>query len=145
MASELQGVRELSRQLAALGRLDEGRALRAAANAGIKPAVTAARFTAPVRMTGGLRKTYKGRLVAPGFLQRSVTSRVWLSRTRKKANAYLGVQQEAFYGLQFLELGTSRISKRPWLGPAFSATRNAQLAAVSESLRKSIDKLTKRK
>lgn len=150
MASELRGTRELSRQLAAFGSLVEGRGLRAAVRAGIKPALERARAAAPVRDTSkpgndGLRKTHKGNLVAPGFLSRSVLTRVYVPPSRKSAFAFLGVRQEAYYGLQFLELGTSRISKRPWLVPAFSATRSDQLTAIAASLRKTLEQIARKK
>lgn len=150
MASELQGTRALSQQLAALGRLEEGRGLRSAVRAGIKPALERARATVPVRDTtkpgnDGLKKTYKGNLVAPGFLSRSILTRVYVPRRRKSAFAFLGVRQEAYYGLQFLELGTSRIAKRPWLVPAFSATQSAQLTAVADSLRKTLERIARGK
>lgn len=145
MASELRGVAELTRQLKELGRLEDGRAVRAAVAAGIKPALARARATAPMRSEPGLKKTYKGRLVAPGFLRRSVKTAVKLHRGKQRAIAMLGVRREAFYGLSFLELGTSRLSKRPWLVPAFETTQSEQLKALAASLRKTIDRIARKR
>lgn len=141
MANRLEGVAELTRKLDSLKKLDDGKALRAAVRAGIKPAADRAKATAPVGTEA--HRTYKGRLVAPGFTRRSVRSVTKMSRDKQKATALLGVRAEAFYSLQFIELGTSKFPKRPWLRPAFEATQAAQETALAASLRKSVEKAAK--
>lgn len=143
MASALEGVAELTRKLDALGKLEEGKALRAAVRAGIKPATERAKAMAPVGEVA--HKTYKGRLVAPGFLRRSIRSVTKLSKDKQKATALLGVRAEAFYGVQFVELGTSRMPASPWLRPAFEATQTEQQKALAASLKKSVEKAAKTK
>ena len=47
----------------------------------------------------------------------------------------VGVRPEAFYAVSFIELGTSSIPKRPWLEPAFRASRgdiNARMRKAPE-------------
>lgn len=143
MASGLIGVAELTRKLEALKKLDDGKALRSAVRAGIKPAVDRAKATVPIGTV--VHRTYKGRLVAPGFARRSMRVITRMSKDKQKATAVLGVRAEAFYVLQFLERGTSKIAKRPWLVPAFEGTLTQQESALAQSLRKSIDKAARSK
>lgn len=139
----LKGVAQLTRQLDALGKLDDGKALRAAVNAGIKPAKEVAKGLIPEGVDA--HRTYKGRVVAPGFARRSIATKTKLSRDKQKATAMLGVAPEAFYAVQFVELGTSKMPAQPWLRPAFEATTKEQQQEVAFSLKKSIDKASKTK
>ena len=130
----LEGVAQLTRQLDALGSLEDGKVLRAVVRAGMTPARKKARQLIPVGVDA--HRTYKGRLVAPGFAQRSIVIVVSLSRDKQKATAILGVKAEAFYAIQFVEMGTSKMAAQPWLRPAFYGTREEQEAALAEALRK---------
>lgn len=138
MASGLDGVEVLTRQLRALGKLEDGKALRSAVREAIKPAQQMARAMAPVGQYPHF--TYKGRLVAPGFTKRSVRVEVSVSRDKQAAFADLGVRKEAFYALQFVELGTSRFPAHPWLVPAFEATQTKQEQGIAKGLSKAVDK-----
>ena len=142
IAVALEGVAELTRKLDALGKLEDGKALRAAVRAGIKPAEKKAKALIPVGIDA--HKTYKGRLVAPGFARRSIRSITKLDRSKQKASAALGVRQEAFYAVQFVEIGTARQAAQPWLRPAFDSTLSQQQQAMADSLRKSIEKAAKK-
>lgn len=139
----LEGVAALTRQLEALGKLEDGKVLRNAVRAGIKPATERAKALIPVGVDA--HRTYRGRLVAPGFAKRSIKTRVNLSRDKQKATASLGVGPEAFYAVQFVEVGTSHMAAQPWLRPAFYSTRGAQQEAMAKSFRKSIKKAAKTK
>lgn len=145
MAYELTGVRELSAKLDKLSAKASGTILRRAANAAVKPVIAEARARIPVNKINALHKTYKGRYVAPGFAQRSVASKVSLSRDKRAVFASIGVKREAFYAVNFVEVGTSRQGKQPWLRPAFQATQSKQLTAFSEVLKKEIDKVARDK
>jgi len=52
----------------------------------------------------------------------------------------LGVRPEAFYAIQFIELGTSKIPKRPWLEPAFRKSINDVDALFRQRLKLLLDK-----
>lgn len=141
MASELQGAAALTRRLRELGELEKGKPLREAVRDGIKPAYNVARSRAPEGSV--LHKTYKGRLVAPGFLRRSVKMVVRQSKDKKAAFAFLGVAREAFYGTLFVELGTSKMAARPWLIPAFESMTSQALEAIRSRLAKAVAKAAK--
>lgn len=154
----ISGYRELSAQLQAMGAAVGGQALKSAAHASMKPAVEAAQAAAPeanppygpyATRTTPLdpypKKTYKGRLVAPGFARRSVAIRTSLARTRDFVKVALGVRREAFYAVQFIELGTSKIPKRPWLEPAFRGAVQAVNTRLQERLKALIDRAAQKR
>lgn len=140
-ASELEGVPDVLRQLQAAGRLEDGKALRAAVRAGAKPVVVRAQATIP--QGSRMHKTYKGRLVAPGFAMRSVSAQVIVSKDKQMAAALIGVKGEAFYATLFVERGTSKMPAHPWLEPAFEGTQREQLTAVKTNLFRTLKRVVK--
>lgn len=150
----ISGYKELSAQLKALGSAVGGSALRSAANAAMTPAVEAATAAAPVAnppynygnrtVDPYPKKTYKGRRVAPGFTSRSIVKNTKLDKTRTFVKVSLGVRREAFYAVQFLELGTSKIPKRPWLEPAFRGAKDAVDKRFRELLKLRTDAAARR-
>jgi HK97 gp10 family phage protein len=153
----ITGYKELSRQLSAMGAAAGGQALKSAAFASMRPAVEAAQAAAPKAqppygpyktrsqpLDPYPKKTYKGRRVAPGFTSRSVAVKAYLRRTRDFVKVALGVRREAFYALAFIELGTSKIPKRPWLEPAFRGAVSQVDELLQERLRRLIDRAAKR-
>jgi HK97 gp10 family phage protein len=143
MAIEILGARELGRKLDNLSRKVRGSTLRKAANAAVKPVLEEARNRIPVNKVEELHKTYKGRHVAPGFAKRSVAAKVKLSRDGRAVFASMGVRREAFYAVNFVELGTSKQPAQPWLRPAFEAKHQAALTKFSEVLKEQIDKVAR--
>jgi len=159
------GYKELSEELKAMSTAASGAALKIAAREAIKPAVKAARAAAPVADppyhygagvthtaggtvygTGAVRtvdpyphRTYLGRLVTPGFTRRNVATKITIDKTKTRVNAMIGVRPEAFYALQFIELGTSKFARRPWLEPSFRASIPAVDTKFREVLKALID------
>jgi hypothetical protein len=70
--------------------------LRAALNYAIDPAYRMAKQLAP--KGSRMHKTHKGRMVAPGFLSRSITKNTKAARDKKGAAAIMKLKGEAFYG-----------------------------------------------
>ncbi|WP_133164203.1 HK97-gp10 family putative phage morphogenesis protein [Solimonas fluminis] len=143
MSGALDGVAQLMRQLEELGLAANGKALRAAVRAGSRPVVKRAKQLIPEGADA--HRTYRGRLVTPGFAKRSIRTVTKLSRDKQKASVAIGVRAEAFYATQFVELGTSRQAPQPWLRPAMEQTQQEQLAALGDSLKKTIEKAAKKK
>lgn len=84
-------------------------------------------------------RTYKGRLVSAGFASRSVRMAVRVSQG--SAYAVLGVLAEAFYVLQFFELGTAHIAARPMLVPAFASSREQSVEKMADVMRERIESI----
>lgn len=140
-----RGFKELDQQLAqladAVGPKRANRVMKNALKQAATPVVKMARAKAPVG--DRMHKTYKGRLVSPGFLSRNIDKQAFVTK-QGTGVVRMGPKAEAFYGTQFLERGTRFISPRPWLVPAFEAASSAMLSKFAEALAKLIDKEVKK-
>lgn len=143
MSEAVQGMAQLQKQLRDMGRMNNGEALLKAARAAAEPIVAKARELIPVGVDQ--HKTYKGRLVAPGFAKRSIRISARLNKEKTAAIASVGVEPEAFYAVQFVELGTSKMPAQPWLQPAYAATRDEQLALLTKQLKVFIERPNRRR
>jgi len=143
MASGLEGVSFLTKQLLDLAGTAAPRQLVGVAKAAIQPALHAARSTVPQGTEP--HKTYKGRLVSPGFALASLETDAKFNRQTGSAEARLGYRQEAFYAAIFLELGTSKMPAQPTLRPALESTEQEALGIIATDMRERIDKITKRR
>lgn len=148
MVKYVEGTKELTEKLRELASPKEQAAtLRAAVREPMKNVMQQAvanisRFSPGKRP---LHRTYKGRLVSAGFAMRSVRMIVKLSKDKQMAQSILGVRAEAFYALQFFELGTAKIAKQPWLMPAFFGSRDASVAKVGEVMKARIERIAKKR
>lgn len=141
MATGLEGAAELDRKLAALADpKDTGKVLRSGVGSALR---TVAKKKAEANAPQGdeAHRTHKGRLVAPGFASRSLTVKTFLSRDKQKAIGLLGVRSEAFYALQFIELGTKHIAAQPWLEPAFQSSKTAMLKRLIYAMQRRYRKI----
>lgn len=143
MASGLEGVAALSVQLKRLGSGMSVPILRAAVRAGIKPARD--RWIQKIWKGKGPHRTYKGRLVAPGFSSRQIRIVTKAEAGGQRVSAALGVRREAFYAVQFIEreLGNSKRAARPSLREAMQSTQIEQQTALAAKLRERIDRLVR--
>lgn len=140
-ATNIDGLDELSKKLDQLSRIISNKAMRAAIMSASSPVLAAAKNSVPVGSV--THKTYKGREVSPGFLKRSLSRRSFVSRRGYGAAVLIGVKAEAFYGLQFLEQGTSKIPRRPWLVPAMTQNSGTVVETFRAKLRERLEKLGK--
>ena len=145
--AQIEGFKELSRKLSKMGEAAGGKALRSAAMSASLPALKAAMAKAPVsdRFQLEARKTYKGYVRFPGFTKRSVVRKATLSQDKRTANVRIGVKREAFYAINFIEFGTAKIKKRPWLEPAFKQSVPAMNERLRVRLKQLIDKAAKKR
>lgn len=136
---------DLTAKLSAMGKLEDGKALRTAVKAGIRPVFTQAKANIP--KSSQFVKTYKGRLVGPGFASRNIRTISQLKPAEGIARASVGVRAEAYYAVNFVQQGKGPHNPRaqPWLTDAAEQTLSQQDAAVAASLQKSIDKAAKSK
>lgn len=145
MPSDIDGFKQLSRQLRELGAAPAGKVVRRAALSAMLPALREAQSRAPVGQPPYEGKdpypvrTYKGRLRTPGFAKRNVSRKAVL-HDEGGVSVMLGVKPEAFYAIQFHEFGTSSIPRNPWLEPAFRASLPAVNARFRARLKQILDK-----
>jgi HK97 gp10 family phage protein len=144
----LEGVAQLTRQLQALGSLDDGKALQRCVRAGIKQALPIAIAACPVghdlhRLAIKKRlkvQGIKGNTVGPGFAKANVRVIATLDKSKTSASGLLGVRKAAFYVLQYVELGTRFQRAQPWLRNAFLQARDAMEEALKASLAADVEK-----
>jgi len=147
---KIQGLEQLQIALNQLPIELQGKPLRAAVAAGAKVIQKQAIENAePHRQTGTLEKNIviaKTRRPVPGQAQYSVGIRrvkkwyVNSSANRKKhrAGKSYEVYGEAFYW-RFLEFGTSKYSKKPFLVPAFESKKMEAIEVIKKRLAKGIE------
>ena len=140
-SKHVEGLKDLSEKLEKLGQQTGGKALRNAVVAATTPTMREMRMAAPVGKKE--HKTYKGRTVSPGFLKRNIKRKSWIDKRWGSVKVILGVSQEAFYGVQFLERGTKYISARPWFVRTFEANSQRMVATMRAKLKTQIEKIAR--
>lgn len=148
MATDLEGYSDLTKKLAELASPKEGlSALREAVRKPMRGVMKVAQANISKISPGkaDIHRTYKGRLVGAGFASRSLRMDVKVSKDKSSASALLGVRKEAFYAVQFFELGTALIPKQPWLVPALEASKEEAIRNVGKTLKARIEKIAKKR
>jgi HK97 gp10 family phage protein len=142
-SEKIIGFDALAKKLATLSDHKEmGKVLKSVVAAAMKDTKKTAESLIPVGIDP--HKTYKGRLVAPGFAKRSIRVVSRLDKKRGSAYAVLGVLAEAFYAVSFVELGTSKMVAQPWLRPAFAASKDPNIRKIAEGMREWIIGIAKK-
>ncbi len=147
MASRLEGFDSLAAALRELRDPKEvGKTLRKGVRAGMREPLKRARQLIPVGVDAHVvgRWKGKGRVVAPGFAKRSIRVITKVAKGGQMAYALLGVRAEAYYAVQFVELGTSKMAAQPWLRPAFLGSKDPQLQALGGEINEWIKGLASR-
>ena len=161
MTESLEGSKELAIKLSNLERKLAAKTLRGAMLKATLPVVRQMRQKAPKGTVE--HRTYKKRLVAPGFLSRSLRRKTRIDKTRGALVVTIGVRSEAFYGIQFYDQGPYTITKRrqstksrrrrhidikpytlkryPWFQSTFTANRSQMESAIVHELRSRIEKI----
>lgn len=133
-----------------LGAAASGKALRQAVGVAITPILKEARAKAP--KGNEYHRTYKGRLVAPGFLSRSIGKKTWLSKHKHFALATVSPLNEGFYGKFFsssvprpfaVSRKTSATRSFPeddFLVEAFESKKQEAVAKFNYEIGKKLDK-----
>lgn len=147
---QLTGFKELEKQFLELGPKLEKKGLRSANYAGAKVVVEAAKRTAAFHdRTGALRASiwaYKRRTpsneVKHAIALKGLASKIKRERRRlRKAGFTLAKLPAgpAIYG-RFIEFGTSKMSARPFLRPAFLANVDNVINTIRSGLQSAIEK-----
>jgi HK97 gp10 family phage protein len=142
--SNLEGVAQLTRQLIALGKLDDGKPLRTACRNAMKPAYQRALAKIPVGTEPHrLSSTYGKLLVAPGYAKQTLKIATTINAQKNVASAVMSVTKPAFYAAIFVELGTRYQQAQPWLRPAFFDARSDAEQAFRSTLAAAVEKAAK--
>ena len=144
--SEILGIQALTKKLEELDAKTGTATLRKVGRAAVKPTVAEMKSKIPVGQVP--HRTYKGRLVAPGFASRSLTVKSKINRKTGTASTIIGVLAEAFYVVQFYDRGsldneTSKGSKG-WFSDTFKNNRQAIVREYEKSLSKVINRIAKK-
>jgi len=84
-------------------------------------------------------KTFKGRLVAPGFAKRSIVRKGSLKKG--VATITIGVKSEAFYAVSFVDQGTKNVKAKPWFKKTFIRNRTVIERRMVSELKKKIKQI----
>ena len=109
-------------------------------NKALTPVVRSARQNVPKGTTP--HKTYKGRIVSPGFASRNIGKSV--KQLGDKVSGIVGAKGEAFYAL-FLETGTKYMQKQPWLVKSFDENKEQAVAKFGDGIQAYITRIAKKK
>lgn len=139
--TKLEGFDDLSHKLKELGAQVGGKTLRAALFAASLPALRSIQAAAPVGSKA--HRTYRGRLVSPGFLKRNIRRKSTLSRDKSVAKVLIGPASEAFYA-QFLEFGTSHMASQPFMERAFRSSQDQVINRLRDRLGVLIEKAARK-
>lgn len=171
MASELTGVKELTRKLNQLDGKLAIKTLRSALFKATTPVVRQMKAQVPVGTQA--HRTYRKRLVSPGFSRRSikrVTGKKYLGQG--KLSIAIGVKAEDFYAIRFYDQGPHTITRRrqqtnvkasghvgnrrrtvnikpytlrrkPWFESVFRTNHSRMLTSIKENLITEIAKVTR--
>lgn len=139
---QLQGFKELDKKLRELGQSVGGRYLRQAVGSALTTTVKEVRQGAPKGTKA--HRTYKGRLVMPGFLSRNIKKRTYTSKDKRKAFGVIGVSSEAYYGPQFLDRGTKHIQKTEFITGPFERNQTVIINNLKNELLKRIQQAARK-
>lgn len=127
------GFDELARKLHTLSDPKEiGKTLKTGVKAAMREPQQKARAMIPAGVDAHF--TYLKRLVAPGFARRSIRVISKVMKGGAAAFALLGVRKEAYYAVQYVELGTAKMAAQPWLRPAFAASKDPMVRALGKDI-----------
>lgn len=138
MSFTLEGVAALTKQLNQLGSLEEGKALKRCVKAGIDQALDRAKQIIPVGTEPHRLKN--GLLVNFGYAKSTLHTISTINSAKNLASGILGVGKQAYYILQFVELGTRKMPAQPWIRRALLEARGNCELALRESLAESVAK-----
>lgn len=142
--THVEGLEELRRALLELPKVAQGRALRTALRAGGREIEKEARARAPKGTTGRLARNIRTKTVRHPR-GRTLAGRLVVATGDTGAHVTVGVRtrgkrddpRNAFYW-RFVEFGTSKMSARPFLRPAFDTKKKSVVDVVAQRLMKRI-------
>lgn len=150
--SRLIGLDELDRQIAQIAKLygpkTGQKIMTSALRAAAKPIIADAKAGIP-ESEEWHHLSYSGKQqperVGPGFARRSIKAKVLREPVGgNRWRAYIGVGRLAFYAVQWVELGTSKQARQPWLVPALQKEKGAAVRAMQRRMATAIRSVIKK-
>lgn len=145
MRNNVIGVDALKKKISVIAEETDPKLTAQALRSAMKPMLSAARANAPTGEDS--HRTYKGRLVSPGFLKRNIKLKKLRFRDKSRVGYGLWAQGEAWYG-QALERGRKAgrkgkyawgsIRPDPWLGKAYAAHKDGLSRSFKAEMSKRI-------
>lgn len=86
-------------------------------------------------------KSYLGHELPPGFAKASIRIITRQRSDKQAVTAIMGVRKEAYYAVQFVEIGTAKQQAQPWLRPSMASTASAQADSVAQDFKTRILKV----
>lgn len=142
-----EGFDELDKLFKEAGAAVSGKALRQSVGFAVTPIVKEARANAP--QGAEAHRTYKGRMVAPGFLSRNIGKKTFLSKGKNFASASVQPAGEAWYGKLFsstvtrpfkTKSGTRSFPTDDFLAEAFDTKKDEVVRRFYGDIGKRLDK-----
>lgn len=133
----IKGFKEARQSFKNLAEAVKPKVVRSAVNAALTEGVKAARDNAPIG--GEPHKTYKGRVVAPGFLRRAIQKSTRVSQDKTMVMGKIKVKDEAWYG-SLIEFGFKAEPPRPWFFPAIDRVEDRMEKRYFEKMDERVQK-----
>jgi len=146
MSIKIEGLKEVQKKLKSLPGNVQRRVVRGATRAGANIVKKEAQRNVPVRQDGKLKRAGKSKAKGyryPGYLKKNI-GLIRNKRVPKNVFSFLvKTLKFAYYGA-FLEFGTSKMSAKPWLRPAYESKRYFAVKRIRERILKGIDREVKK-
>ena len=136
---KIEGIKELEKKLRELQGDAAIKTIRKSMVYATRPTRTEMKAAAPVSTAA--HRTYKKRLVTPGFLSRSIRAKTYIEDGVIVQK--IGVEDEAFYGVQFHdEIATGQARPKRWFKNTFIKNTQNIIDRMVFFMKKEIDKLS---
>ena len=133
----VRGLRELQAAMHALPKKLDRRILNSALMAGARPMVRDAKAKVPVD-TGALKSGIRAKPVKP--TEHTATIHVGIGKARQsRAEKAAGAKRYTPWYGRLVEFGTSKMSARPFLRPAFERNKSSSVEIIKKQLAKRIE------
>lgn len=138
----LDGLDEIVKNMREIAKDLKGDPLRASLRNGIKPIVEQAKANAPRGETGTLQEAINSKAMPMNEIPQGFSDgqEVFVASSRNKKK---DAPNNAWYW-HFVEFGTSKMSAKPFLAPAFDSKRQAAMDAFVDEMRKQLERNAKR-
>lgn len=142
---EVDGLKELEKQILKLGAIEGKKVLRKSAMFATNPVVKEMKAKAPVA-AGVIKRKVRGKEfeIEPGTLRKNIKRRNIFGKDGFTYQQLIYVSRKAFWG-SFFEFGTSKITAKPFMRPAFDNGKHLIIQRFKDKMRQNIDKAVAKK